>query len=73
MKRPGGKVSRLLSMGGFRPDKRLGQNFLLDGNFLSFIVRSAELTRRDFVLEIGSGPGILTKAGCLRWNSTPRS
>ena len=43
-----------------KASKTLGQNFLLDKNFLDFIIRTADLTSDDLVLEIGSGPGILT-------------
>ena len=43
-----------------RASQTLGQNFLLDTNFLNFIIKTAELTKDDNVLEIGSGPGILT-------------
>ena len=42
------------------PKSKLGQNFLIDLNLVEFIVRSAELTRADLVLEIGSGTGSLT-------------
>lgn len=40
--------------------RRLGQNFLIDPNFLQYIIRVAEISGRDEVIEIGSGPGILT-------------
>ncbi|MEK7309649.1 MAG: 16S rRNA (adenine(1518)-N(6)/adenine(1519)-N(6))-dimethyltransferase RsmA [Planctomycetota bacterium] len=43
-----------------RASQTLGQNFLLDTNFINFIIKTAELTKDDSVLEIGSGPGILT-------------
>lgn len=38
----------------------LGQNFLMDTNFLNYIIKTAELSSDDNILEIGSGPGILT-------------
>lgn len=44
-----------------RPSKRLGQNFLLDGNIALEIVSSADLTQADTVLEPGSGYGTLTR------------
>ena len=44
------------------PNKRLGQNFLIDPNIVRKIVALAELTPNDHVLEIGSGRGILTEA-----------
>lgn len=39
---------------------RLGQNFLADPNLLDAIVRDAELTPVDVVLEVGAGEGVLT-------------
>jgi 16S rRNA (adenine1518-N6/adenine1519-N6)-dimethyltransferase len=42
------------------PKNKLGQNFLIDLNLVDFIVRSADLTRADLALEIGSGTGSLT-------------
>jgi 16S rRNA (adenine1518-N6/adenine1519-N6)-dimethyltransferase len=44
------------------PNKRLGQNFLIDPNIVRKIVALAELGPNDHVLEIGSGRGILTEA-----------
>jgi len=43
-----------------RPKNKLGQNFLIDLNVLDFVVRMAELTRADLVLEVGTGTGGLT-------------
>src|SRR6516225_7231200 len=45
---------------GLRPKNKLGQNFLIDLNLLDLIVRTAELSAEDFVLEVGSGTGSLT-------------
>lgn len=45
---------------GFNPRRDLGQNFLIDVNLVEFIVRSAELTERDVVLEVGAGTGGMT-------------
>lgn len=52
----------LLERYGVQPQKRWGQNFLIDGNILSKIVHAAELTPDDIVLEIGPGLGVLTRA-----------
>lgn len=44
--------------------KKLGQNFLIDTHVLDKIVRAAEITKDDFVLEIGPGIGTLTQYLC---------
>jgi 16S rRNA (adenine1518-N6/adenine1519-N6)-dimethyltransferase len=44
-----------------RPDRDLGQNFLVDSNILGVIGRAAELAPEDVVLEIGGGLGTLTE------------
>jgi 16S rRNA (adenine1518-N6/adenine1519-N6)-dimethyltransferase len=46
---------------GVRPDRELGQNFLIDANILGVIERAAALARDDVVLEIGGGVGILSE------------
>jgi 16S rRNA (adenine1518-N6/adenine1519-N6)-dimethyltransferase len=53
-------LRNLFDRHGIRPKNKLGQNFLIDLNLIDLIVRSAELTRRDVALEIGSGTGSLT-------------
>lgn len=53
-------LSRRFEEVGLNPNKRHGQNFLIDLNLLSLIVRSAKLTKNDVVLEIGTGMGSLT-------------
>jgi 16S rRNA (adenine1518-N6/adenine1519-N6)-dimethyltransferase len=40
---------------------RLGQNFLADPNLLDAIVRDAELSAGDVVLEVGAGEGVLSE------------
>jgi 16S rRNA (adenine1518-N6/adenine1519-N6)-dimethyltransferase len=44
-----------------QPRKSLGQNFLIDDNIARKIVRTAEISPKDVVLEIGPGKGALTK------------
>jgi 16S rRNA (adenine1518-N6/adenine1519-N6)-dimethyltransferase len=46
---------------GIRPDRDLGQNFLIDSNILGVIERAAELGGDDVVLEIGGGLGVLSE------------
>ena len=45
----------------FNFQKCFGQNFLFDSNILAKIVESAEVTKEDFVLEIGPGIGTMTQ------------
>jgi 16S rRNA (adenine1518-N6/adenine1519-N6)-dimethyltransferase len=46
---------------GVRPDRELGQNFLIDSNILGVIGGAAELEREDVVLEVGGGLGVLSE------------
>jgi 16S rRNA (adenine1518-N6/adenine1519-N6)-dimethyltransferase len=46
---------------GLHPRKGLGQNFLVDESALQRIIAAANLNKEDFVLEIGAGPGTLTR------------
>lgn len=45
----------------FNFQKRFGQNFLIDTHVLDKIIRAAEITKEDFVLEIGPGIGTMTQ------------
>jgi 16S rRNA (adenine1518-N6/adenine1519-N6)-dimethyltransferase len=54
-------LKMLFNERGIRLRKQWGQNFLIDQNILQFIVRSAELSRNDVILEIGAGTGSLTR------------
>jgi 16S rRNA (adenine1518-N6/adenine1519-N6)-dimethyltransferase len=51
----------LLRQRGIHTKRHLGQNFLLDRNFLDAIVRAADIGPSDGVIEIGSGMGNLTE------------
>ncbi len=42
------------------PDKKLGQNFLVDKNIIGVEIREADVSDKDTVLEIGAGYGALT-------------
>jgi len=54
-------VPRLLDRIGHRPDKHLGQNFLISDFFAQAIISAARLTGVEIVLEIGPGVGSLTR------------
>ena len=46
---------------GFVFQKRFGQNFLIDTHVLERIIEASEITKDDFVLEIGPGIGTMTQ------------
>lgn len=48
----------------FNFQKKFGQNFLIDTRVLEEIIDAAEITRDDFVLEIGPGIGTMTQYLC---------
>ncbi len=45
----------------FRTKKRLGQNFLINGEVISDILEFADITKDDTVVEIGPGVGFVTE------------
>ncbi|MBV9126162.1 MAG: methyltransferase domain-containing protein, partial [Planctomycetes bacterium] len=53
-------LRNLFAERNIRPKNKLGQNFLIDLNLLDLLLRTAELTREDLALEVGSGTGSLT-------------
>jgi 16S rRNA (adenine1518-N6/adenine1519-N6)-dimethyltransferase len=55
-------VRRLVTELGLRPTKTLGQNFVIDANTVRRIVRCADLSPVDVVVEVGPGLGSLTLA-----------
>ena len=57
-----GDVRALAERLGVRPTKQRGQNFVIDGNTVRRIVRTAELRADDVVIEVGPGLGSLTLA-----------
>lgn len=64
------EIERLLAAAGTSPNKKLGQNFLIDLNLIRFLLDHAAITSEDIVLEVGCGTGTLTesiaeKAGAL--------
>ncbi len=55
------EVRALLQRLGVRPNRTLGQNFLIDVNVLRIILDTARLHPDDTVLEVGAGCGVLTE------------
>jgi 16S rRNA (adenine1518-N6/adenine1519-N6)-dimethyltransferase len=56
------ELKKLLYEIGAFPKKGLSQNFLIDGNIVRKIVKTAGVEKNNPVLEIGPGPGALTEA-----------
>lgn len=56
------KIRPLLQRYGIIPDREHGQNFLTDRNLIDREVSLAEVRKKDTVLEIGPGVGVLTEA-----------
>ena len=55
------RTIEVLQKYNFAFQKRFGQNFLIDNHVLEKIIASAEITKDDFVLEIGPGIGTMTQ------------
>ncbi len=58
------ELREALEAAGLRPRKRHGQCFLTDVQAVDAIVRDAEVGPADKVVEVGTGPGLLTHALC---------
>lgn len=54
-------IPKLLQEFGLQPDKRLGQNFLIEPAALLRVAEVAQISKQDSVVEIGSGLGSLTR------------
>ncbi len=57
-------LKEALASVGVHPQRRHGQNFLTDVQAVDAIVRDAGITEHDHVIEVGTGPGLLTHALC---------
>jgi 16S rRNA (adenine1518-N6/adenine1519-N6)-dimethyltransferase len=55
------KTIEVIQKYGFDFQKKFGQNFLIDSHVLDKIIAAAQITKDDFVLEIGPGIGTMTQ------------
>jgi len=55
------QIKSLLQKYNLKPNKTMGQNFLINEDTLEKIIKAADLNKNDLVLEVGPGLGILTK------------
>ena len=55
------KTRDALIAAGISPKKSLSQNFIINEHYLQKHINHAEISRKDVILEIGGGTGILTE------------
>ena len=58
------KTIEILKKYNFVFQKKFGQNFLIDTHVLNKIMKAADITKEDMVIEIGPGIGTLTQYLC---------
>lgn len=63
------EIRDLADLLGIQPTKKLGQNFVIDGNTVRRIVATAKVTEGETVVEVGPGLGSLT-LGLLETGAT---
>lgn len=54
------EIKAILEGQGLRPNKSLGQNFLIESSHVTRLVDAAGVSAGDVVLEVGPGTGVLT-------------
>jgi 16S rRNA (adenine1518-N6/adenine1519-N6)-dimethyltransferase len=59
-------IKDIMKKHNFKFSKKLGQNFLIDGNIIESICDNSEISESDGVIEIGPGIGVLTYELCKR-------
>jgi len=55
------QIRQLLASYAIKPNKRLGQHFLIDLNLMQKLVETAQIKSDDVILEVGCGTGSLTE------------
>ncbi len=55
------RTKEIVQKYGFKFSKSLGQNFLIDQNILDNIVEGSNISKDDYVIEVGPGIGSLTQ------------
>jgi 16S rRNA (adenine1518-N6/adenine1519-N6)-dimethyltransferase len=54
-------IQSLLTTAGARPNRRFGQNFMIDANLVRIVAEAGMISPGDLVIEIGPGTGTLTE------------
>ena len=60
------QTREILKKHGFSTRKKYGQNFLINPSILDEMIDAADISKDDFVLEIGPGIGTMTQRLCQR-------
>lgn len=55
------RIQKQLNEYNIKPNRVLGQNFLIDNQFIEALIASADISKQDIVVEVGSGTGAITK------------
>lgn len=55
------ELAKIFKSMNFFPSRKLGQNFLVDINFLDYIIRITEPQKNEHIIEFGPGFGALTE------------
>lgn len=55
------EIENLLLSAGLEPNRRRGQNFLIDLNLMRLLIDTAHIHNNDVVLEVGCGTGSMTE------------
>lgn len=60
------KTREIMNKYNIRPNKKFGQNFLVEQDVLDSIIAAGEVCEDDLVIEIGPGLGVLTAELCKK-------
>ena len=55
------ELNNLMVKYKFKPEKKLGQNFIINNETINNIMKKTRLKKTDIVLEIGACTGFLTR------------
>lgn len=55
------ELKALCQANNIRPSKAYGQNFLIDGNIIKKIIAVSDIKKKELILEVGPGLGVLTE------------
>lgn len=59
-------IKKLIEEGKTRPKTEIGQHFTVDQEVIDDLIRSAQIKKKDRIVEVGAGSGILTERFCQK-------